>query len=145
VYHGPEQFVSNCAACHRSKVPRDKILGLLHSLPIPDRPWQYISVDFKEMPADKEEMNMVCVFMDRLRKRPISIPYNKEVDIPALAQLYLVHVHRYYGPATTIVSDCRPQFISAFWEEFCRLLGTKLKLSTTYHLQTDRQTENANQ
>jgi hypothetical protein len=140
-----ERFVSNCAACHRSKVPRGKTPGFLHSLPIPDRPWQHISVDFKEMPADKEGKNMVCVFVDRLGKRPISIPCNKEVDARALAQLYLVHVHRYYGPATTIVSDRGPQFISAFWEEFCRLLGTKLKLSTAYHPQTDGQTENANQ
>jgi hypothetical protein len=34
-----------------------------------------------------------------------------------MAQLYLIHVHKYYGPATTIVSDRGPQFISAFWDE----------------------------
>lgn len=33
--------------------------SLLHSLPIPDRPWQHISVDFKEMPPDKEGMKKV--------------------------------------------------------------------------------------
>jgi hypothetical protein len=103
-----ERFVSNCAACHRSKTPRDKTPGLLHSLPIPDRPWQHISVDFKEMPADKAGMNMVCVFVDRLGKRPISIPCNKEVDARVLAQLYLVYIYRYYGPTITIVSDRGP-------------------------------------
>jgi transposase InsO family protein len=97
------------------------------------------------MPVNKEGINMVCVFVDRLGKRPISIPCNKEVDARVLAQLYLIHVHKYYGPTTTIVSDRGPQFVSAFWEEFCQLLGTKLKLSITYHPQTDRQTENANQ
>jgi transposase InsO family protein len=97
------------------------------------------------MPTDKAGMNIVCVFVDRLGKRPISVPCNKEVDARVLAQLYLVHIHRYYGPATTIVSDHGPQFISAFWEEFCWLLGTKLKLSTAYHPQTDGQTENTNQ
>ena len=90
-------------------------------------------------------MNMVCVFVDRLGKRPVSIPCNKSVDARVLAQLYLIYIHKYYGPATTIVSDRGPQFVSAFWEEFCRLLGTKLKLSTAYHPQTDGQTENANQ
>ena len=140
-----ERFVSNCHACRRSKVPRDKTPGLLHPLPIPDRPWQHISVDFKDMPPDQHGMNMVCVFVDRLGKRPVSIPCNKSVDARALAQLYLIYIHKYYGPATTIVSDRGPQFVSAFWEEFCRLLGTKLKLSTTYHPQTDGQTENANQ
>lgn len=139
-----DRFVSNCHACRRSKVPRDKTPGLLRPLPIPDRPWQHISVDFKEMPTDREGMNMVCVFVDRLGKRPISIPCNKSVGARVLAQLYLIHIHKYYGLATTIVSDRGPQFISAFWEEFNRLLGTKLKLSTAYHPQTDGQTENAN-
>jgi transposase InsO family protein len=140
-----ERFVGNCHACRRSKAPRDKTPGLLHPLPIPDRPWQHISVDFKEMPPDRNGMNMVCVFVDRLAKRPISVPCNKTVDARVLAQLYLVHVHKYYGPATTIVSDRGPQFVSTFWAEFCRLLGTRLKLSTAFHPQTDGQTENANQ
>jgi transposase InsO family protein len=102
-------------------------------------------MDFKDMPPDKDGMNMVCVFVDRLGKRPVSVPCHKTIDARAMAQLYLVYVHKYYGPPTTIVSDRGPQFISAFWEEFCRLLGTKLKLSTAYHPQTDGQTENANQ
>ena len=140
-----DQFVSNCHACRRSKVPRDKTPGLLRPLPVPDRPWQHISMDFKDMPPDQNGMNMVCVFVDRLGKRPISVPCNKSVDARVMAQLYMIHVHKYYGPATTIVSDRGPQFISAFWDEFCRLLGTRLKLSTPYHPQTDGQTENANQ
>jgi hypothetical protein len=32
-----DRFVSNCHACRRSKVLRDKALGLLCPLPIPDR------------------------------------------------------------------------------------------------------------
>jgi hypothetical protein len=75
-----EQFVSNYHACHRSKVPQDKAPGLLYPLPIPDRPWQHISVNFKAMPSDRHGMNMVCVFVDRLGKRPISIPCDKMVD-----------------------------------------------------------------
>jgi len=57
----------------------------------------------------------------------------------------VIHVYKYYGPATTIVSDRGPQFVSAFWDEFNRILGTKIKLSTAFHPQTDGQTENANQ
>jgi hypothetical protein len=139
------RFIANCHACRRSKVPRDKTPGLLHPLPVPDRPWQHISVDFKEMPPDKAGNNMVCVFVCRFSKRPISIPCNKKVDAKSLAALYIAHVYKYFGPATTIVSDRGPQFISIFWEEFCHILGIKLKLSTPYHPQTDGQTENANQ
>lgn len=48
-------------------------------------------------------------------------------------------------PLTTIVSDCGPQFISAFWDDLYRILGIQLKLSTAYHAQTDGQTEIVNQ
>jgi hypothetical protein len=37
------------------------------------------------MPTDKEGKNIVCVFIDRLGKRLISIPCNKEVDAYVLA------------------------------------------------------------
>ena len=86
----------------------------MHPLPIPDRPWQYISVDFKEILPDKEGKNIVCMFVDQLGKRPISIPYNKTVNVQVLAQLYLIYIHKYYRPAITVVLDCGPQFISAF-------------------------------
>jgi hypothetical protein len=59
-------------------------------------------------------MNIVCVFINRLGKRPISILYSKEIDTWVLAQLYLIYIYKYYGLVTTIVLDYRPQFISAF-------------------------------
>ena len=62
-----------------------------------------------------------------------------------MAQLFVENIYHHQGSPTTIVSDRGPQFISAFWDEFCRILGIKLKLSTAYHAQTDEQTEIVNQ
>ena len=140
-----KRFVHNCHACRRSTVPRDKPPGLLHLLPIPDCLWQHLSVDFKSFPKDKHGFDTIAVFVDRLGKRPISIPCHSTIDTPGLAQLYLIYVYKYYGPATTIVLDHSLQFVSAFWEEFNWILGTKVKLSTAFHPQTDSQTKNANQ
>jgi len=139
------RYVSNCQACRRSHVPRDRPPGLLNPLPIPDRPWQHISVDFKEFPPDKSGRDMLIVFICRLSKRPISVPCQKDTDAKETARIYLDRVWRYYGPADTIVSDRGPQFVSEFWKEFNRILGTKIKLSTAAHPQTDGQTENMNQ
>jgi hypothetical protein len=69
-----QRFLQNCATCRRTKVPRDKTPGLLQSLPIPDRPWQHIAVDFKSFPPDKYGNDTIVVFVDRGGKRPISIP-----------------------------------------------------------------------
>jgi len=138
-------FVRNCDTCRRSTVPRDKTPGLLQPLPIPERPWLHISMDFHELPLDKSRYNMVFVLVDRFGKRTISIPCHKTIDAKEAAWLFIHYVYWFYGPPDTIVSDRGPQFVSAFWKEFTRILGIKLKLSTAYNPQTDGQTEITNQ
>ena len=140
-----DQYRANCHTCRRSHVPRDKKPGFLHPLPVPDRPWQHITVDFKKCPESKAGHNMVAIFVDRLGKRPITIPVRDTVTARELAPLFLLHVVRHVGIPETIVSDRGPQFISDFWNEFCKRIGTKLKLSTANHPQTDGQTEIVNQ
>jgi hypothetical protein len=88
---------------------------------------------------------MVAIFVDRLGKRPITIPVRDTVTAKELAPLFLLHVVRHVGIPNTIVSDRGPQFVSDFWNEFCKRIGTKLKLSTANHPQTDGQTEIVNQ
>jgi transposase InsO family protein len=88
---------------------------------------------------------MVAIFVDRLGKRPITIPVRDIVTAKELAPLFLTHIVRQVGIPETIVSDRGPQFISDFWNEFCKRIGAKLKLLTANHPQTDGQTEIVNQ
>jgi transposase InsO family protein/predicted aspartyl protease len=140
-----ERYVRNCHPCRRANAPRDKTPGFLHPLPIPEKPWRHISIDFKSAPKDKHGFDNICVIIDRLSKQAISIPCHKTITAEQLAWLFVQYAYRYYGPPDSIVSDRGPQFISAFWDAFCRILGIKLKLSTAYHPQTDGQTEIMNQ
>ena len=140
-----DRYVRNCETCRRTTVPRDKTPGLLKLLPIPDRPWQHISMDFHELPTDRQGYDMALVIVDRFGKRTFSIPCFKTINAKETARLFVRDVYRIYGPPDTIVSDRGPQFVSAFWKEFTGILGIKLKLSTAYHPQTDGQTEIANQ
>jgi hypothetical protein len=50
-----------------------------------------------------------------------------------------------HGVPKKIVSDRGTQFTSHFWQQLHEALGTHLKFSSTYHPQTDDQTERTNQ
>ena len=80
---------------------------------------------------------MVIILVNRFGKRPFLIPCYKNIDAKEAAWLYIHYVYWIYGLPDTIVSNYRPQFILAFWNEFTRILGIRLKLSTVYHPQTD--------
>jgi transposase InsO family protein len=136
-----ERYVDNCMVCKRTKAPRDKTPGLLQPLPIPDRPWQHISMDFCSLPKDRNGFDAVFAIIDRLSKRPISIPCHKTIGAKEMAKLFVTHIYRWKGVPDTIVSDRGGQFISDFWDEVCKILRVKLKLSTSNHPPTDGQTE----
>ena len=61
-----------------------------------------------------------------------------------VAKIYRDKIWKIYGIPKTILSDRGPQFASKFMEDLTRVLGTKRKLSTAYHPQTDGQTERIN-
>jgi predicted aspartyl protease/transposase InsO family protein len=134
-------YVSNCRECRYSHPRQSKQQGFLHPLPIPEYPMQHLCMDFKSFPPDKHGYDSILVFIDRLSKTSVSIPCHKDIDAKGLARLFIEWIYRFGHCPESITSDRGPQFISAFWHEFCRIIGVKLQLSTAYHKQTDGQTE----
>ncbi len=61
-----------------------------------------------------------------------------------VAQVFIKDVVRLHIVLRKIVLDRDVKFTSKFWKELFAGLGTELALSTTYHLQTDGQTERVN-
>ncbi|KAI3355191.1 hypothetical protein L3Q82_018049 [Scortum barcoo] len=55
------------------------------------------------------------------------------------------HVFHIHGLPTDIVSDRGPQFVSSFWKEFCQLLCATVSLPSSYHPESNGQTEGLNQ
>jgi len=89
-------------------VPRDKKPGLLYSLLVPERLWQYITVDFKHCPKSKVGYNMITLFVDYLGKRLITILIRDTITIKQLVPLFLLYVVRHVGIPDTIVSNYKP-------------------------------------
>ena len=137
-------FCRSCIVCQRTKGNSALPYGLSKPLPVPDSPWESVSMDLvTDLPVCCG-YDSVFVVVDRLTKCVILSPCKKTVTAPQLAQLFIDNVFRRFGMPVNIVSDRDPRFTSHFWKSFTSLLGTELAMSTAYHPQTDGQTERAN-
>lgn len=58
-----------------------------------------------------------------------------------VAQLFLDQIYRLHGFPRSIVSDRDKVFVSQFWQELMVIQGTTRNLSSSYHPQSDGQTE----
>ena len=108
------QYIRNCHACRRANAPQDRTLGLLHPLPILDRPWQHITMDFISLPKDSYGYDAAFVVIDRLSKQSFSILCFKTTTAKEMARLYIQYIYRIWGAPKSIVSNRGPQFVSDF-------------------------------
>src|SRR5271168_4920422 len=139
------KYVSTCDMCLRTKAPRQPPMGELHPLPVPDRPWDVISVDFiLELPEAKGK-DCIMVVVDSVTKRSHFIDTVTTISAVGSARLYVKHVWKHHGLPQKVVSDRGPQFVVEFTRELYRLLGIELAATTAYHPQGDGQTERVNQ
>ena len=69
-----KKYVSSCTSCAHAKVPRHKPFGLLKQLPIPEHPWNSISMDFIEQLPSSSGFTSVLVVVNRLSKQCIFVP-----------------------------------------------------------------------
>jgi hypothetical protein len=87
-----KDYIKSCTTCTRAKVPRHKPFRLLKQLPIPERPWNSISMDFIEQLLDSSSYTAILVIIDRLSKQAIFIPTHDTITSPDLARLFLLHI-----------------------------------------------------
>ena len=86
------------------------------------------------LPNTPRGHDAIWVVVDRLTKSAHFILINISFPLQKLAEIYIRVIVKLHGVPLSIVSDRDPRFTSRFWESLQEALGSKLRLSSAYHL-----------
>jgi hypothetical protein len=107
-----------------------------------NRPFTQLSINLiTDLPMNDGCDSILVIIDHGLSKGAIITPCTKTITAEKTAMIFIEKVFIRYGMYDKIISDRGPQFVSKFAKEVARLLEYKVALSTTYHPQTDGQTE----
>ncbi len=145
MYVDTQAYVASCDACQQNKASTVKPAGLLQPLPTPSRRWGNVSTDFiTGLPRTASGFDAITVFVCMLTKMVRIAPTHTEATAEEYAQLLLDNVIRHHGVPSLILSDRGALYTSKVTEELYKRLRITRKLSTSFHPQTDGQTERLN-
>ncbi|GJY59038.1 putative reverse transcriptase domain-containing protein [Tanacetum coccineum] len=94
-----------------------------------------------KLPKTANGYDTIWVIVDRLTKSAHFLPMRENDPMERLMKLYMKEVVTRHGVPVSIISDHDGRFTSLFWKAHNKALGTRLDMSTTYHPETDGQSE----
>jgi hypothetical protein len=142
--HDVHNFFVECDVCQHNKGETFKSLGTLQPIPIPPAIWKDISMDFITGLPKLGNKSVIMVVVDHLSKYAHFYALQHLFTTSMVAQIFMDQVFKIHGMPHSIVFDRDPTFTRNFWKELFKLQGTQFHLSTTYHPQTDGQTQVVN-
>ncbi len=102
----------------------------------------YLTVDFITKLPVVVGKDVILVVCDRLSKMTYFVATTEGTSAEGLARLFRDNMWKLHGLPESVVLDRGPQFAVELTKELNRILGIKMKLSTAFHSQTDRQNGN---
>ena len=114
-------------------------------LPIPDYPWQSMSMDLiSHLPTTVRGHTAIVVFVDRLTNMVHLAPSYDTLSAAGFADLFLTEVFCRHKLPESIISDRDSSFKSTFFSTICSHLGISQNMSSAFHAEIDGQTERTN-
>nr|GFB04837.1 putative reverse transcriptase domain-containing protein [Tanacetum cinerariifolium] len=136
------EYVSRCLTYSKIKAEHQKPSGLLQQPEIPEWKWEKITIDLvTKLPRSSGGYDAIWVIVDRLTKSAHFLPIREDYKTKKLARIYINEIVARHGVLVSIISDRDGRFASHLWQALQEVLGTKLHMSTSYHPETDGQSE----
>uniref|UniRef100_A0A8C7P8U9 Gypsy retrotransposon integrase-like protein 1 n=1 Tax=Oncorhynchus mykiss TaxID=8022 RepID=A0A8C7P8U9_ONCMY len=143
-------YVSSCSVCTQCKAPTHLPRRKLQPLPVPQRPWSHLSVDFVMDLSPSQGNTTILVVVDRFHDSGccgsvlMSHSFARSPYGPTDCEALFTHVFRHYGVPEDIVSDRGSQFTSRVWRAFMERLGVSVSLTSGFHPESNGKVERVN-
>ncbi|MCO5555964.1 hypothetical protein L7F22_009508 [Adiantum nelumboides] len=96
------------------------------------------------LPRTPTRNDGIWTIICRFNKQAHFVPVRKKIKSEHMVKLFMHNIFKYHGMPQSIVSDIDPRMTSLFWKALFENMGTMLKFSSSFHPQTNGQSEEAN-
>ena len=100
-----QAYVKICQVCQVDKTERKKEADLLQPLPIPERLWQCLSMDFISRFPKVEGFGSILVVVDRFSKYAVFLPAPSDCPAEEAERIFFSNVVKHFGMPEDMVSD----------------------------------------
>ncbi len=135
------EYVTGCVTCLRSKAEQRKQQGLLVPMPVPDQPWQRVSIDVVGGFPPCQGFTCILTVVDYATKSVQAFPMPDDYDSELVADLLLKYIISRTGPLLSIHSDRGPAFTSDLFRRLQEVQHTGITQTTAYHPEGNGNTE----
>jgi hypothetical protein len=139
-----QKYCRTCDSCLRNKYMTCRPTGLLQPVEYPVlQPHAEIATDFAVgLPSSVRTYtgvvyNAVQVIVCRLSRKVRLLPCRDTDTAELTARNYMDHVFPQSGLPRSIVSDRDPKFTSEFWSEISKIIGTRLRMTSSHNPRAD--------
>jgi len=100
-----KDFIKNCDVCQRHKSENLTPRGLLQPLPIPEKIWEDISMDYIDGLPNSKGKKTIFVVVDRLSKYAHFIAISHPYTAVSIVQVFFENIFKLHGMPKSIVCD----------------------------------------
>jgi hypothetical protein len=138
-------YIARCMECQKVKVEHRHPAGLLQPLPILEKKWEVITMDFiTGLPRMNKKHDSIMVVIDKLTKAAHFVPVKTTHTTTNIAKIFMKEISRLHGIPRTIISDRDTKLTFNFWRGLFKGFGTNLIFKIAYHPQTNGKIERVN-
>jgi transposase InsO family protein len=127
-----ESYVKSCDLCQRRKEDRE-FVAPLGNPEKPTSPFEVTSMDVTGPYLSKPRGNrFLLTFIDHITKYVEAFPIPDQ-KAETCARVYVTQVITRHGTGSQLITDQGRGFMSAFFQETCKLLGVRTTRTTSFH------------